>query len=219
MTIVSNLANLRAQIAAAAQTAEREARTVTLVAVSKFQPQEAVLEAYAAGQRVFGENRVQEAVEKFAPLRASHPDLRLQLIGALQTNKVVQAVQLFDVIATLDRPKLAERLAAEMAKQQRWPEVLIEVNIGDEPQKAGISPAALPDFIATCRKLALPIRGLMCIPPAEADPAPYFQHLAQLADQHNLPIRSMGMSNDFPTAIAHGSTEVRIGTALFGARG
>lgn len=219
MTIASQLAAITNRISAAAQAAGRNSASITLVAVSKTQPQSAVLAAYAAGQRVFGENRVQEAAAKFTDLRATHQDMQLWLIGPLQTNKVAAAVRLFDTIATLDRPKLAAALAEEMAKQQRRPNILIEVNIGNEPQKAGISPAALPDFYADCRdRLQLPIKGLMCIPPLGADPAPYFRALATQADQLQLPIRSMGMSGDFETAIACGSTAVRVGTALFGER-
>jgi pyridoxal phosphate enzyme (YggS family) len=218
MSIATNYANLHTRITKAAIEASRDPETITLIAVSKFQSQTAVLETYAAGQRVFGENYVQEAESKFAPLRASHPAIQLQCIGALQTNKAAQAVRLFDVIATLDRPKLAHALAAEMAKQQRWPDIFIEIKCGHEPQKAGIPPTDLPAFITLCRQLHLPIKGLMCVPPAEYDPTSYFNQLTRLADDHQLTIRSMGMSNDFTTAIHCGSTQVRIGTALFGAR-
>lgn len=218
MSIATNYAHLHARITKAAKEASRDPETITLIAVSKFQPQTAVLEAYAAGQRAFGENYVQEAESKFASLRASHPSIQLHCIGALQTNKVAQAIRLFDVIATLDRPKLAHALATEMTKQQRWPDVFIEINSGDEPQKAGIAPTDLPAFITLCQQLHLPIKGLMCVPPAKYDPTPYFNQLTKLADAHQLAIRSMGMSNDFTTAIHCGSTQVRIGTALFGAR-
>lgn len=219
MTIANRLTALTDKTGAAAQRSGRNPASITLVAVSKTQPQSAVLEAYTAGQRVFGENRVQEAVAKFTDMRTTHQDLQLWLIGPLQTNKVTAAVRMFDTIATLDRPKLAEALAQEMSKQQRWPDILIEVNSGNEPQKAGISPAALPDFYADCRnRLHLPIKGLMCIPPIATDPAPYFRDLTKLANQLQLPIRSMGMSGDFETAIACGSTAIRVGTALFGER-
>lgn len=218
MTIAANLAKLQERIAAAARAANRAPETVALIAVSKTQPMQAVQEAYAAGQRLFGENRVQEADGKFTPLRASCPDLQLQLIGPLQTNKAARAVSLFDSIATLDRHKLATTLAALYARQTNRPELLAEINSGHEPQKAGIAPEALPDFLAQCRDLALPVRGLMCIPPVDSDPAPHFMALTRMADTHQLLIRSMGMSGDFETAIRCGSTHVRIGTALFGSR-
>ncbi len=218
MSIAANLARLQQRIATAARAANRPPESVALIAVSKTQPMAAVQEAYAAGQRLFGENRVQEADDKFTPLRAACPDLRLQLIGPLQTNKAARAVRLCDSIATLDRPKLAETLAQLYARQPKHPDLLVEINIGHEPQKAGIAPEALPDFLAHCRALALPVQGLMCIPPAALDPAPFFTALVRLADTHELPIRSMGMSNDFETAIRCGSTHVRIGTALFGSR-
>ncbi len=217
--IAEQLHRLRTRLAAAAALAERPPNAVALVAVSKTQPVEAIHLAYAAGQRLFGENRVQEAAAKFTPLRANWPDLHLQLIGPLQTNKVAEAVRLFDSIATLDRLKLAEALAQAMARHNRRPSLLIEVNLAAETQKAGIAPTALPAFLHDCReRLHLPIVGLMCIPPFGHDPRQYFEQLTHLADTHGLPERSMGMSADFEVAIACGSTQVRLGTALFGIR-
>lgn len=217
--IPENLQRLRARLAAAALSAGRLPESVALVAVSKTQPAEAVLQAYAAGQRLFGENRVQEASVKFTPLRATCPDIHLQLIGPLQTNKVSDAVRLFDSIATLDRPKLAETLAQAMAKHNRRPALFIEVNLAAEPQKTGIAPEELPAFLEDCcERLHLPVVGLMCLPPHNQDPRPHFEQLARLAEQAGLPECSMGMSADFETAIACGSTQVRLGTALFGVR-
>lgn len=216
--IAANRAALLVRIAQAAADAGRDPAAITLVAVSKTQPAAAISAAYAAGQRLFGENRVQEAAEKFPALQAAHPDLRLHLIGALQSNKAARAVSLCDGIATLDRPKLAAVLVQEMTRQKRFLPLLIEVNIGAELQKAGILPAALPAFLSQCRDLGLPIQGLMCIPPQSEDPAPHFTALVRLADTHQLAVRSMGMSGDFETAIRCGSTQVRLGTALFGAR-
>jgi len=190
-----------------------------LLAVSKTHPAEPVAELLAAGHRDFGENRVQEAAEKYPPLKRLYPDLRLHLIGPLQTNKVKQAVALFDVIETLDRPKLAQALAAEMARTGRHVPCLIEVNIGAEPQKAGIAPEQTADFLAACRdEWQLEISGLMCIPPAGQDPAPHFKRLAFLAAELGLAELSMGMSGDYQASIACGATEIRVGTALFGAR-
>lgn len=217
--IAANIAATRERIETAARRAGRDPAAIRLLAVGKFQTAAAVQAAYAAGLRHFGENRVQEAQTKYTELRAQHRDLRLHLIGALQTNKIAAAVAVFDTIATLDRVKLAQALAAEMRKQGRRPDLLIEINIGREPQKAGIMPEALPEFIGLCRDdLGLPVRGLMCIPPRGQGPEPYFHQLAQLADTHDLPERSMGMSDDFETAVACGATEVRVGTALFGKR-
>lgn len=216
--IAANLSAIRDRIAQAAQSVGRHPAEIALIAVSKTQPAAAVAAAYVAGQRSFGENRVQEAAEKFPALQAAHPDIRLHLIGALQTNKAARAVSLCDSIATLDRPKLVAVLAQEMARQQRRLPLLIEVNIGAEPQKAGILPHDLPEFLAQCRALGLGINGLMCIPPQGDDPAPHFTALARLADTHQLAVRSMGMSGDYETAIRCGSTQIRVGTALFGAR-
>ena len=217
--IAARLATVRASIAAAARDADRPADSVTLVAVSKTHPIAAIEAALAAGQRDFGENRVQEAQTKFPALKAHYPDLQLHLIGPLQTNKARDAVRLFDVIHTLDRPRLAEALARAMEQEGRRPALLVEVNIGDEPQKAGIAPADADGFIADCRtRWHLAITGLMCIPPADADPTPHFTALAALARRNGLTELSMGMSADFPLAVAHGATLVRVGTAIFGPR-
>lgn len=218
--IVANLARLRDSIAAAAMAAGRDPQAVTLVAVSKTHGAEAVAAALAAGQRIFGENRVQEAKAKFPTLKAGHPDLVLHLIGPLQTNKVRDALTLFDVIETLDRPKLARVLADEMARAGRRPRCLVQVNIGREAQKAGIDPDQADALIALCRdQYHLPIAGVMGIPPAEGDPEPYFRLLAEIAARNRLDTISMGMSGDYPTAIRLGASHVRIGSALFGSRG
>jgi pyridoxal phosphate enzyme (YggS family) len=217
--IAQNLARIRDRIERACAAANRDPASVTLVAVSKTHPAEAVAEALAAGQTVFGENRVQEAAQKFPALRAAHPGLRLHIIGALQTNKARDAVRIADAIESLDRPKLALALKEAMQKEGRRPELLIQVNTGDEPQKAGVPRAEADGFIAACLgEHGLPVRGLMCIPPAEGDPRPHFDYLAGLAARHGLPVLSMGMSGDFEAAIAAGATHVRIGTAIFGHR-
>jgi pyridoxal phosphate enzyme (YggS family) len=217
--VAANLAAVNARIAAAAMGAGRAAGAVTLVAVSKTQEAAAVMAALAAGQTVFGENRVQEAAAKYPDLRAAHPGLRLHLIGPLQTNKVREAVALFDVIETVDRPRLAEALAREMAREGRRVDCLVQVNTGEEPQKAGVMPAEADAFIEDCRgKWGLPVRGLMCIPPAEEPPAPHFALLREIARRHGLAELSMGMSADFEVAIRFGATLVRVGTAVFGAR-
>jgi pyridoxal phosphate enzyme (YggS family) len=217
--IADHLAALRSRMAAACGAALRDLDSVTLVAVAKTHSAAAVEAALAAGQRVFGENRVQEAAAKYPALRARHPDLRLHLIGPLQTNKVKEAVALCDVIETVDRPRLAEALAKEMARQHRVLDCFIEINIGNEPQKAGIAPAAAADFIAECRtRWKLQLHGLMCIPPEGRDPVPYFTQLAELARRNELTGLSMGMSADFEAAIACGATHIRVGTAIFGAR-
>ena len=218
--IAQNIASVTRKIETAALSSGRDPDTVTLIAVSKTHPIQAIEAALKAGQRVFGENRVQEAAAKFPPLKLLYPDLELHLIGPLQTNKAAQAVALFDGIQTLDRLNLAEVLAKEMAKQDRFPRLYIEVNLGREPQKAGVTPEDLPFFLKACTTgLGLKIDGLMCIPPQGQDPEPYFDQLALLAEQSGLPRCSMGMSGDYETAIAHGATEVRVGTALFGERG
>ncbi|KJV10843.1 alanine racemase [Elstera litoralis] len=217
--IAEALAEVRQTIAAAAIAAGRAAETVTLVAVSKTHGAEAVRAALAAGQRVFGENRVQEAQEKFPALREAHPNLELHLIGPLQTNKVKQAVALFDVIQTVDRESLAEALAKEMAKSERRPACLIQVNTGEEPQKAGIPPREALAFIERARDVHnLPITGLMCIPPVDEEPALHFALLRKLALKAGLPILSMGMSGDYAAAVRFGATHVRVGTAIFGRR-
>ncbi|HEX3537008.1 MAG TPA: YggS family pyridoxal phosphate-dependent enzyme [Stellaceae bacterium] len=217
--IGANLAAVRSRITAAAEAAGRVGNPVSLVAVSKTNPAERVRAVLAAGQRVFGENRVQEALGKFPDLRREFPDLVLHLIGPLQTNKVRDAVAQFDVIETVDRPRLAEALANEMEKTGRRPPCFIEVNTGEEPQKAGIWPEAADAFIADCRgRLGLPIVGLMCIPPEGEEPSLHFALLREIARRNGLDGLSMGMSADYETAIRFGATHVRVGTAIFGAR-
>ena len=217
--IAARLRLVQQQIAKAAAAAGRDPRSVALVAVSKTHGIRAVREALAAGQRIFGENRVQEAMAKFPQLKAEFPDLVLHLIGPLQTNKVKDAIALFDVIETVDRPKLAEKLAEEMHRTGKRPRFYIQVNIGNEPQKAGVAPHDVSALLALSRDdYRLPIVGLMCIPPAGQDPMPFFMQMAALARQHHLPILSQGMSGDYPAAIAAGATHVRVGTAIFGSR-
>jgi PLP dependent protein len=217
--IASNLIALNERIGKAIQKAGRDPASVRLVAVSKFHPAVAVKTALEAGQRLFGENRVQEAKAKFPDLRGSYPDIELHLIGPLQTNKADEAVQIFDVIETLDRPELAAALSKAMRKTGRMLPCYIEINIGNEPQKAGIQLEQLGDFLRHCRdQHGLKIIGLMCIPPQNENPQPYFKHLKQLADTHHLSHVSMGMSADFEGAIQEGATEVRVGTAIFGER-
>jgi pyridoxal phosphate enzyme (YggS family) len=212
---VEQLAAVRAAIAAAANGGP----PVTLVAVSKTYDADAILPVLEAGQRVFGENRVQEAMGKFPALREKFPDIELHLIGPLQSNKATEAVATFDVIETVDRDKIAKALAAEMARQGRRPRLYVQVNIGDEPQKAGIAREEAVAFVAHCRDVhGLAIEGLMCIPPAEDEPGPHFDRLAALARDAGLDRLSMGMSGDYETAIAHGATSVRVGSAIFGAR-
>lgn len=212
------LADVRARIALAAQAAGRDARDVTLVAVTKFRPVAEIAPLIAQDQRVFGENRVQDALEKFPALREMHSDLRVHLIGQLQTNKVRDAVRVFDVIETVDRENLAHALGGEMCKQNRHLPCLIQVNTGEEPQKGGVAPRDLESLyrIAT-EEAGLKIQGLMCIPPAHEPPEPHFSLLRQLAGGLSLPLLSMGMSADFEAAIRHGATHVRVGSALFGA--
>jgi PLP dependent protein len=218
--IAANLAAVRQKIAAAADAAGRSPASVELVAVSKTHSAEAVSEALLAGHRIFGENRVQEAQGKYPELRVRFPDLTLHLIGPLQTNKVRDALAMFDVIESVDRPRLAEALAKEMEHSGRRPPCLIEVNTGEEPQKAGIMPAEADRFIAECRdRLGLPIIGLMCVPPLDDEPALHFALLREIARRNGLTTLSMGMSADFEKAIRFGATHVRVGTAIFGARG
>ncbi len=186
--------------------------------MSKTFGAEAVQAALDAGQRVFGENRVQEAAGKFPALRERHPDIELHLIGPLQTNKAREAVALFDVIESVDRERLARELAKEMARVGRRPRLHVQVNIGEEPQKAGVAPAELGALLETCRGLGLAIEGLMCIPPVDQPPGPFFARLRELAARHGLPVLSMGMSGDFAEAIAAGATHVRVGSAIFGVR-
>jgi pyridoxal phosphate enzyme (YggS family) len=218
-TIAANLAAVRGHIAETARGAGRASEEVTLVAVGKAHPADRVAAALVAGQRVFGENRVQEAQGKFPPLKGAHPDLVLHLIGPLQTNKTQDAVELFDVIETLDRPKLAHVLAKEMARSGRRPECFVQVNTGEEPQKAGVLPAEADALIALARdELGLPVTGLMCIPPLGEEPAPHFALLAAVAKRNGLTQLSMGMSADYEIAIRFGATHVRVGTAIFGER-
>jgi len=216
--IAANLAAVRARISAAAIAAGRAPASLTLIAVSKTHGARAVAAAIAAGQEQFGENRVQEAAHKYPTLKAATPGLELHLIGPLQTNKVKEAVALFDVIETLDRPKLAEALAREMARQGRRPRLFVEINTGEEPQKTGVLPAEADAFIAQCRGLGLEIAGLMCIPPADEESALHFALLRELARRNGISKLSMGMSADYETAVRFGATHVRVGTAIFGAR-
>lgn len=211
----ARLGDIRARMAAAAVKAGRKDEVV-LVAVSKTFDAPDISPLIAAGQRVFGENRVQEAARKWPPLKAQTQGMALHLIGPLQTNKVAQALSLFDVIHTLDRPRLALALARERDGGARLPSLFIQVNTGEEPQKAGVSPADADRFIAQCREdLSLCVEGLMCIPPAGQKPAPHFALLAEIARRNGLTKLSMGMSADFETAIEHGATHVRVGSALF----
>jgi PLP dependent protein len=218
--IAANLAAVRERIEAAARSAGRAPESVTLVAVSKTHPAESVRAALMAQHRVFGENRVQEAQAKYPQLRESFPDLALHLIGPLQTNKVRDALATFDVIESVDRPRLAQALAKEMDHSGRRPTCLIEVNTGEEAQKSGVMPAEADGFITECRdRLGLPIIGLMCVPPIDEEPAPHFALLREIARRNALSVLSMGMSADFEKAIRFGATHVRVGTAIFGARG
>jgi len=218
--IAANLAAVRGRIEAAARAAGRAPDGVHLVAVSKTHPAASVRTALAAGHRLFGENRVQEAQAKYPGLREEFPDLVLHLIGPLQTNKLRDAVAICDVIETVDRPRLAQALAREMERSGRRPPCLIEVNTGEEPQKTGVLPAEADDFVIECRdRLGLPIEGLMCVPPLDEEPAPHFALLREIARRTGLGLLSMGMSADFEKAIRFGATHVRIGTAIFGARG
>ena len=218
--IAANLARVHGRIAQAALRAGRDPQDVTLVAVSKTHPTAAVAAALAAGQLVFGENRVQEAAVKFPALRPANPSLRLHIIGGLQTNKAREAVQLADVIETLDRPRLADALEEAIRGAGRTPDLLVQVNVGDEPQKSGVPREGADAFIDACQaRFGAALAGLMCIPPLEADPAPHFAWLAGCAARHGLAIVSMGMSADYESAIAHGATHVRVGTAIFGSRG
>ena len=213
------LAHVQDRIADSARKAGRDPSSVHLIAVSKtFGPDE-IRSVIAAGQMVFGENRVQEAKAKWPQLRAEFPGLALHLIGPLQSNKVAEAVALFDAIHTVDRPKIAAAIAGEMARQGRSLELFVQINTGKEPQKAGIFPELADDFIGTCRNgLGLSVTGVMCIPPVDEDPAAHFRMLADIARRNGLSGLSMGMSGDFETAIACGATHVRVGSAIFGYR-
>ena len=213
------LAEVKGRIDAAARAAGRAPADTTLVAVSKTHGADRVRELLAVDQRVFGENRVQEAEEKFPALKAEYPDLELHLIGPLQTNKARDAVALFDVIQSVDRDRLAATLAKEMEKAGKRPACFIQVNTGEEPQKAGVLPADLDAFVATCRDTyKLPVVGLMCIPPVDEEPALHFALLAKMAARNGLAQISMGMSADYETAVKLGATHVRVGSALFGSR-
>lgn len=215
----ARLAEVLARIAGAARACGRSAGDVTLVAVSKTFEAAEIVPVLEAGHRVFGENRVQEAKGKWPLLRERYSGIELHLIGPLQSNKAREAVALFDVIETVDRPKIAEALAAEMARSGRRPRLFVQVNTGEEPQKAGIPPADAAAFVERCRReWGLAIEGLMCIPPADGDPAPHFETLARLAREAGVSALSMGMSGDFETAIRHGATAVRVGSAIFGSR-
>lgn len=225
------LAETEKRVSAATDSAGRRRDDVALLAISKTRPAAAIEPFLAAGHRVFGENRVQEAQQKWPPLKDAYPDCELHLVGPLQSNKAKEAVALFDVIHTLDREKLARKLAALRAEMQAemggetggdaagFPALFVQVNTGNEPQKSGIEPAQLAAFLGLCRdELGLPIAGLMCLPPIDEAPGPHFALLGKLAAKHDIQNLSMGMSGDFETAIALGATHIRLGTVLFGAR-
>jgi hypothetical protein len=215
----SSLADINSRIARAAAIARRKASEVTLIAVSKTHPAQAIVPLIDAGQRVFGENRVQEAQDKWPALRGKYEGIELHLIGQLQSNKADDAVALFDCIHSLDRASLVTALARAMDKSGRRVPCFIQVNIGAEDQKGGCAIAELPALLAAARTAELPVIGLMCVPPLEIEPAPFFALLGKLAGDHGLAGRSMGMSGDFETAVMLGATHVRVGSALFGARG
>lgn len=217
--VAERLAAVREHMSEAALAAGRDPKSITLVAVSKTHPVARVEAAVAAGHRVFGENRVQEAKAKYAALKEATPDLVLHLIGPLQTNKARDAVRLFDVIETVDRAKLARALATAMAKEGRRPACYVQVNTGEEPQKAGVIPREADGLIALARdELGLPVEGLMCLPPVDEEPALHFALLREIARRNGLSVLSMGMSADYQTAIRFGATHVRLGTAIFGKR-
>ena len=213
-----SLSEIRARLAAATAAAVRAPGSVTLVAVSKLQPNDCVLSVLEAGHRIFGENYVQEAAAKWLGFRQQFAAIELHMIGPLQSNKARQAVELFDTIQTLDRPSLAQKLASLAQSRGICPTLFVQVNTGSEPQKAGVLPGDLDGFLRDARAMDLHPHGLMCIPPDAADPAPHFAALAAMAARNGLPGLSMGMSSDFEAAIAHGATHVRVGSALFGAR-
>ncbi len=216
---VARLESVRAEIVRAARNFGRDPASITLIAVSKTFPAEAIEPVLVAGHRVFGENYVQEAKGKWPALRERYPDVELHMIGPLQSNKAKEAVQLFDAIHTLDRTSLAEALAKEMAKQGRRPKLLVQINTGEEPQKGGVVPAEADAFIAACReRFGFEIVGLMCIPPADEPPSPHFALLNTIAARNGLEWLSMGMSADFEAAIQLGATHVRVGSAIFGSR-
>ncbi|MFT4014473.1 MAG: YggS family pyridoxal phosphate-dependent enzyme [Paracoccus sp. (in: a-proteobacteria)] len=213
------LDDITRRLVAAQAAAGRKPGEVTLIAVSKIQPPERVVAVLDQGQRVFGENYVQEAAGKWPEWRIAYPGVRLHMIGPLQSNKLKQALDLFDAIHTLDRPGLAQKLARQVQARGSCPELFVQVNTGAEPQKAGILPDHADEFIAQCLALDLPLAGLMCIPPDTQDPVPHFRELRGIASRNGLSGLSMGMSSDFEVAIAEGATHVRVGSALFGARG
>ena len=218
MSIRDNLAAVGGDIARAAKRAGRAPEDVRLIAVAKTKPQSAVVEALQAGQMIFGENRVQESQGKYPDLRADWPDMELHLIGPLQTNKTRDAMALFDVIHTVDRPKLVRALAREAQALGRCPSLLIQVNTGEEEQKAGVLPADTEALVALVRAEGLPLQGLMCIPPVEDAPSGHFAFLKRMADDLGLAWVSMGMSGDYPAAVELGATHIRVGSAIFGAR-
>ena len=218
MNIPENLAAILARIALARKAAAAPAPATRLVAIAKTIPEDGIREALGAGQRLFGENRVQEAQKKYPALKTDFPDLELHLVGPLQSNKVREAVALFDVIQTLDREKLADAMAAERDKTGKCPRLLVQVNTGEEPQKAGVLPRQVASLISAAREKNLPVEGLMCIPPAADDAAPHFALLAKLARDNGLQNLSMGRSGDFELAVKFGATHVRVGTAIFGTR-
>jgi len=216
---LTGLEHVRAEIARACRDAERDVASVTLVAVSKTFAPEAIEPVIVAGQRVFGENRVQEAKGKWPPLLERHAGIQLHLIGPLQSNKAKEAVALFDAIHSVDRPSLCDALAKEIAKQGRRPTLFVEINTGAEPQKAGVLPQDADAFLTACRdKYGLTVSGLMCIPPLDEAPGPHFALTAKIARRNGLTLLSMGMSADFATAISLGATHVRVGSAIFGGR-
>ena len=219
-TCQTGLAAVRQEIARACREASRDPAGVTLVAVSKTFDADAIAPIIAAGQTAFGENRVQEATAKWPALKERHPGIELHMIGPLQSNKTREAVALFDAIHSVDRPSLCEALAKEIARQSREPRLFVEINTGAEAQKAGVLPQEADGFLKRCRdEYGLPIDGLMCIPPAEEAPAPHFALTAKIAARNGLKLLSMGMSADYAVAIAMGATHVRVGSAIFGARG
>ena len=209
------LAEVRESIRATAAKAKRAPSDITLIAVTKTHAAEEIAPLLAAGQRDFGESRVQEAAAKWPALRTAHPDLKLHMIGRLQSNKAAEAIDLFDTIHSLDRPSLFEALVAAGTKVQKFPDCFVQVNVGEEDQKGGIAPADLGAFLALVRASPLPLAGLMCIPPADREPAPFFAFLSELARRHDVAGLSMGMSADYATAVMLGATHIRVGSALF----
>ena len=217
-SVQDRLNDVRRQIGDAARLANRKSDEVILIAVSKTHPAEAILPLIQAGQRDFGENRVQEAAAKWPELKARYPDVRLHLVGQLQSNKAEEAVALFDVIHSVDRASLIEALARAAEKAGRRPDCFLQVNLAEEPQKGGCTVGEIPGLLEQAREAGLPVIGLMCIPPLDLEPAPWFALLAEHAGRHGLPALSMGMTADFATAVTIGATHVRVGTALFGER-